>query len=86
MNVKLEYYYNLLNRESPYKYINEIIGSLILKILDLIIPTGLVRLEDKNSLSQSYSLPSIDLIANQEKRSSLVVSFTGFKSPLLIIN
>ncbi len=51
MNIKLENYYNLLNRKSPYKYINEIIDSLILKILNLIIPTGLVRIEDKDSLN-----------------------------------
>ena len=51
MNVKLENYYNLLNRESPYKYINKIMDLLILKLLDLIIPIGLVRIEDKDSLN-----------------------------------
>lgn len=45
-----------------------------------------VRLEDKTSLSQSYSLPSIDLAANQEKRNSSAASFTGSESPLSSID
>ena len=60
--------------------------TLILETLGVIVPTGPVRLEDGNGLSQSYSLPSIDSIANQEKRSSSAASFTGAESPLSIIN
>ncbi len=85
-SVKLEYHCDLLNGESPYKYINEIMDLPILKTLDLIVPIVPVRLEYKNSLYQSYSIPSIDLIANQEKRRLSVASLTGSKSPLSIID
>jgi len=85
-SVKLEYHCDLLNGESPYKHINEIMDLPILKTLDLIVPIVPVRLEHKNSLCQSYSIPSIDLIANQEKRRLSVASLTGSKSPLSIID
>jgi hypothetical protein len=85
-SVKREHHCDLLNGESPYKHVNETMDSPMLETLDLIVPTGPVRLEDKNSLSQSYSLPSIDLIANQEKRSLSAASFTGSESPLSIID
>ena len=54
--------------------------------LDVIFPKGPVKLQAENSLSQSYSLPSIDSIANQEKRSLSAASFTGSESPLSSID
>jgi hypothetical protein len=45
----MEHHYNLLNREDSYKYINKIIDSLILKLLDVIISIRLVGLEDKDN-------------------------------------
>ena len=86
MNVKLEHCYDLLNRESSYKHINKTIDSPIFEPLNIIIHTELVRLKDKNSLSQSYSLPLINLIVNQKKWSSSTASFTGSESPLLSID
>ncbi len=85
-NLKLENHCDLLNGESPYKHVNETMDSPMLKTLDLIVPTGPVRMEDKDGLSQSYSLPSIDSIANQEKRSLSVASLTGSESPLSSID
>ena len=64
INIKLKYCYNLLNRESSYKHINKIIDSSIFELLNIIIYTKLVRLKDKNSLSQSYFLSLINLIVN----------------------
>lgn len=58
----------------------------MLELFGVIVPKGLVRLEAEDSYSQSYSLPSIDLIANQEKRSLPVASFIGSESPLSSIN
>ena len=84
-SVKLKHHCDLLNGESPYKRVNETMDSSMLEPLDLIVPTEPVRLEDKNSLSQSYSPPSIDSIANQEKRSLSAASFTGSESPLSLI-
>ncbi len=85
-SVKLEHHCDLLNGESPYKHVNETMDTLMLETLGVIVPTGPVRLEDGNGLSQSYSLPSIDSIVNQEKRSSSAASFTGAESPLSIID
>ncbi len=50
VSVKLDYYCNLLKEESPYKYTNETMNSLILEPVDFIIPTGLVGLEVKSGL------------------------------------
>ena len=85
-NVKLEHRYDLPNGESSYEHIDKTTDSPIFEPLDIIVCTGPVRLKDKNSLSQSYSLPSIDSVVNQEKQSSSAVSFTGSESPLLSIN
>ena len=85
-NVKLEHRGDLPNGESSYKHINKTIDSPIFEPLDIIVRTGPVSLEDENSLSQSYSLPSIDLVINQEKRSSSAASFTGSESPFSSIN
>ncbi|KAL8936221.1 MAG: hypothetical protein Q9216_005048 [Gyalolechia sp. 2 TL-2023] len=84
-NVKLEHRCDLLNGQSSYKHINKTIDSPILEPLDVIIRTGPVRLEDSNSLNQSYSLPLTDSVANQEKRSSSA-AFTGSESPLSSID
>jgi len=85
-NLKLENYCNLLNGKSFYKYVNKTMDSPMLKTLDLIVSTGSVRIEDKDNLSQSYSLSSIDSIANQKKQSLSVVSFTDSESPLSSID
>ena len=85
-NVKLEHRCDLMNGESSYKHINKTIDSLIFEPLDTIVRTGPVSLEDENSLSQSYSLPLIDSVINQEKRRSSAVSFTGSESPLSSID
>lgn len=58
----------------------------MLKPHDIIVPPGPVGLEDKNSLSQSYSLPLINSIAGQEKRSLSTTSFTSSENPLSIID
>lgn len=58
----------------------------MLKPLDIIVLTESVRLKDKNSLSQSYSLSSINSITNQKKQSSSAASFTDSESLLLLIN
>ena len=85
-NVKLEHRCDLMNGESSYKHINKTIDSPIFEPLDTIVRTGPVSLEDENSLSQSYSLPSIDSVINQEKRRSSAASFTGSESPLSSID
>ena len=85
-SVKLEHHCDLRNEESPYKHVNETMDSPMLEPLDVILPEGPVRLEAEDSHSQSYSLPSIDSIANQEKRSLPAVSFTGSESPLSSID
>ena len=86
VNIKLKYCCDLLNRESSYKHINKTIDSSIFELLNIIVCTEPVRLEDKNSLSQSYSLPSINSVVNQKKQSSSAASFTSSESPLLSIN
>lgn len=58
--------------------------SPILEVVDVIVSPRSVGLEEKNSPSQSYSLPSIDSIANQEKRSPSAASFTSSENPLSI--
>lgn len=85
-NVKLEHRYDLPNGESSYEHIDKTTDSPIFEPVDIIVRTGPVRLKDKNSLSQSYSLPSIDSVVNQEKRSSSAASFTGSESPLSSID
>ena len=85
-NVKLKYRCGLLDGESSYKHINKTIDSPIFEPLDIIPRTGPVRLEDKSSLSRSYSLPSIDSVVNHEKQSSSAASFTGSESPLSSID
>lgn len=85
-NVKLEHRYDLSNGESSYENIDSSTDLPIFEPLDIIARTGPVRLKDKNSLSQSYSLPSIDSVVNQEKRSSSAASFSGSESPLSSID
>lgn len=58
--------------------------SPILEVVDVIVSPRSVGLEEKNSPSQSYSLPSIDSIANQEKRSPSAASFTSSENLLSI--
>ena len=52
--------------------------------VDAIVLTGLVELEKNNRLGQSYSPSLIDLIANQEKRSPSIPTFTRSETPLSI--
>ena len=49
-----------------------------------IVFTGPMELEKNNSLSQSYSLPLINPIANLEKRNPSVRSFIRSENPLSI--
>jgi len=63
-NVKLEHHCDLLNEKSPYKHVNETMDSPMFESLDIIVPTRSIRLKEKNSSNQSYSLSSIDSIAN----------------------
>ncbi len=58
----------------------------MLEPVDVIVPTGPVGLEEKNSPSQSYSLPLIDSLANQEKRSPSAASLTSSENLLSIID
>ena len=84
-SVKLDHYCDLLNEESPYQHVNETMDSPMLEPVDVIVPTGPVGLEEKNSPSQSYALPSIDSLANQERRSPSAASLTSSEKPLSII-
>jgi len=86
MNVKLEHQYDLLIEKSPYKYIDEIMDSQMLKSVDVIIPTGRVELEEMNSPSRSYSLSTTHLAANHENRSSSAVSFISSENSVSIID
>lgn len=83
-SVKLEHHCDLLNEESPYKHLSNTMDSPFLEVVDVIVSPISVGLEEKNSPSQSYSLPSIDSIANQEKRSPFAASFTSSENPLSI--
>ena len=85
-NVKLKHRYDLPNGESSYEHIDKTTDSLMFESLDIIVRTESMRLKDKNSLSQSYSLSLIDSIVNQEKRSSSAASFTDSESPLSSID
>lgn len=85
-NVKPKHRCDLLNGESPYKRVNETINSSMLEPLDLIVSTESVKLKDKNSHCQNYSLFSIDSTANQKKRNLSTASFTNSESPLSLID
>ena len=85
-SVKLKHHYNLLNEENSYKYVNKTMDSSMLKPVDVIVFTESVELKDIESVSQSFSLSLIDLIANQKKRILFAVSFTGFESSLSSID
>ena len=80
MNVKLEHQYDLWIEKSPYKHIDEIVDSQMLKSVDVIIPTGRVELEEMNS----YSLSTTHSAANHENRSSSAVSFTSSENPVSV--
>lgn len=86
MNVKLEHHYDLLIDKSPYKHIDEIMDSQMLKSVDVIIPTGRVELEEMNSSSRSYSLSTTHSAANHENRSSSAASFTSSEYPVSTID
>ena len=83
-SIKPKHYYDLLNEESPYKHVSESMDSPMLEPVDAIVLTGPVELEKNNSLGQGYSPPFIDPIANQEKRSPSVPSFTISENMLSI--
>ncbi|KAI9806300.1 MAG: hypothetical protein M1825_006415 [Sarcosagium campestre] len=85
-SVRLEHHCDLLNEESHYKHVNETMDSPMLEPLDVIFLEGSVRLEETSGPGQRYSLPSIDPIANQEKRSSPAASFAGSECPLSSID
>ena len=82
--IKPKHHCDLLNKESPYKHVNESMDSPTLEPVDVIVLTGPVELEKNYSLSQSYSLPLIDPIANQEKRSPSIPTFTRSENLLSI--
>jgi len=84
--VKLEHHCDLLNEESPYEHVNETMDSPTLDPVDVLVPPGPVGLEEKNSPTQSYCLPLIDLLANQEKRSLSAASLTSSENPLSMID
>ena len=81
-SIKLEHHCNLLNEESPYKHVIEIMDSPIFEPVDITVPAGPVGLEEHNSVSQSYPLLSIETKANQEKRGPSASSFTSSENPL----
>ena len=56
--------------------------SPIFEPVDITVPAGPVGLEEQNSASQSYPLPSIETKANQEKRGPSASSFTSSENPL----
>ncbi len=85
-SVKLEHHCDLLNEESPYEHFNETVDSPTLEPVDVLVPTGPVGLEEENSPTQSYSLPLIDSLAYQEKRSASAASLTSSDNPLSIID
>jgi hypothetical protein len=51
VSIKLEYYYNLVREESPFKDINKSIDLLTLELINvnIIIAIGLVGLDERNS-------------------------------------
>ena len=61
-------------------------NSLILKLVNIIVLIELIKLKKNYSLSQNYSFSLINLIVNQEKRSSFLSTFTRPKNLLSIIN
>ena len=83
-DIKPKHHCDLLNEESPYKHVSELMDSPTLEPVDAIVLTGPVELKKNYSLSQSYSLPLIDPITNQEKRSPSVPTFTRSENLLSI--
>lgn len=82
-SIKPKHHCDLLYEE-PYKHVSESMDSPMLEPVDAIVLTGPVELEKNNSLGQGYSPPLIDPIANQEKRSPSVPSFTISENTLSI--
>ena len=82
--VKLEYHCDLLGQEISLKRVNEPVDSQKLEMIETIVPTGLVGLAERSSLSRGCSLPSIDSIMNQDKQSSSRATFTNSETPLSI--
>ena len=55
--VKLEYHCDLLRQEISFERVNEPVDSPKLEIIEIIVPTGLVGLAERSSLSRGRSLP-----------------------------
>ena len=76
----------LENEKSPYWHGNEFMDSPLLGPIDLIVRTGPTGLEERVNLSQSYPVPSIESMTNQEKLHQSAASVTNPESPLLIFD
>ena len=84
VGVKLEYRCDLVREESPIEDVNEYMDSPTLKPIDVdvIVSTGPVGLDERNSATRRCSLPSIDTIASQDKQSPSTATFTNSETSL----
>ena len=79
--VKLDYRCDF-REESSFKHVNEIVNSPTLEPIGVIVSTGPVEPGERNSISRSCSLPSIDSITNQDKQGPSTASCTSSETLL----
>ena len=67
VGVKLKYCYDLVREESPFENVNEFMNLPTLESIDVdvIVSTGSVGLDERNSVTRRCSLPSIGTIATK---------------------
>ena len=84
VGVKLTYRYDLVREESPFENVNESMNSPTLEPIDVdvIVATGPVTLNKRNSATRRCSLPSTDMIISQDRQSPSTATFTHLKTSL----
>lgn len=84
VGVKLEYCCDLVREERPFENINESMDSPTLEPIDVdvIVATGPMALDERNSATRRCSLPSIDTIASQDKQSPSTATLTHSETSL----